>query len=159
MSRNYVDNQKFLDYLKARRVYNNENGEPFKNVKGKTKYKKPLKVSEELGTILYNIAHNLSYKMNFINYTYREEMVGDATENCIIYIDNFDPEIGSNPFAYFTQICYFAFVRRINKESKQADIKDKLTQDMVLQYDTQDHDTNEDYHNTMIEFSQEHLYE
>ena len=159
MSKNYVDNNTFLELLRKRKIKNDERGEPYTNEKNKVKYKSPVRVSEELGSILYNIAHNLSYKMNFINYTFREEMVSDAVENCLLYIDNFDPEIGVNPFAYFTQICYFAFVRRIQKEGKQTEIKEKLVQDMDLHYDTQEHDSDGDYHNTMIEFTREHLYD
>jgi len=57
---------------------------------------------------------------------FRDEMISDGVENCIQYIDNFDPEKSSNPFAYFTQIIYYAFLRRIQKEKRQLDIKNKI---------------------------------
>jgi hypothetical protein len=77
------------------------------------------------------IAEGLSHKVNFIRYTYREEMVMDAVENCLRAIANYNPltetRTGTpNAFAYFTQICYFAFLRRIEKEKKQQDIKFKF---------------------------------
>ena len=72
------------------------------------------------------IATHLSYRPNFINYMYKDDMVCDGIENCIQYIDNFNPEKSKNPFAYFTQIVYYAFLRRIAKEKRQMDIKDKI---------------------------------
>ena len=65
---------------------------------------------------VFKIANGLSYRPNFINYTYRQEMISDGIENCLQYIHNFDPEKSKNPFAYFTQIIYYAFIRRIQKE-------------------------------------------
>lgn len=84
--------------------------------------KKP-KIPEYVGECIYKIAENLSRKGNFVHYTFREEMVGDAIENCTRYLRNFDPEKGSKPFAYFTQICYYAFLRRIKIEDKQKLVK------------------------------------
>ena len=99
-------------------------------------YKQAVKEAEEtddpppvvpnlVGAALLKIANRLSTKPNFINYTFREEMVSDGIENCINYINNFDPEKSKNPFAYFTQIIYYAFLRRIQKEKKQLYIKHK----------------------------------
>ena len=76
-------------------------------------------IPDIVGAALLKIANRLSTKPNFINYTFREEMVSDGIENCINYIDNFDPNKSKNPFAYFTQIIYYAFLRRIQKEKKQ----------------------------------------
>ena len=72
------------------------------------------------------IATHLSYKPNFVNYMFREDMVCDGVENCLQYVANFDPEKSKNPFAYFTQIIYYAFLRRIQKEKKQLEIRTKL---------------------------------
>ena len=77
------------------------------------------------------IAEGLSHKVNFIRYTYREEMVMDAVENCLRAITNYNPNAVTrtgtqNAFSYFTQICFFAFLRRIEKEKKQQDIKFKF---------------------------------
>jgi hypothetical protein len=74
------------------------------------------------------IAEGLSHKPNFINYTYRDEMICDGIENCLMYFNNFNPEKSKNPFAYFTQIIYYAFLRRIQKEKKQTYIKYKATE-------------------------------
>ena len=87
--------------------------------------KKPP-VSKYIGECFLKIATHLSYKPNFVNYMFKEDMIGDGIENCITYIDNFDPEKSRNPFAYFTQIIYYAFLRRIQKEKKQVDIKNKM---------------------------------
>jgi len=78
------------------------------------------------------IATRLSTKPNFVNYSYREEMISDGVENCICYIDNFDPLKSTNPFAYFTQIIYYAFLRRILKEKKQLYIKHKSLENSML---------------------------
>ena len=82
-------------------------------------------VTDYIGECFLKIAEHLSYKPNFINYPYREEMIGDGIENCIMYAHNFDPEKSKNPFSYFTQIIYYAFLRRIQKEKKQSYIKYK----------------------------------
>jgi DNA-directed RNA polymerase specialized sigma24 family protein len=79
-----------------------------------------------LGDCFLKIATHLSYKPNFVNYMFREDMISDGIENCVQYIHNFDPEKSKNPFAYFTQIIHYAFLRRIQKEKKQLDIKNKI---------------------------------
>ena len=79
-----------------------------------------------IGGCFLKIATHLSYRPNFINYMYKDDMVCDGIENCIQYIDNFDPAKSKNPFAYFTQIVYFAFLRRIAKEKRQMEIRDKI---------------------------------
>jgi hypothetical protein len=89
-------------------------------------------VPEYVGQCLVQIANRLSHKPNFINYSYRDEMISDGIENCITYINNFNPEKSKNPFAYFTQIIYYAFLRRIQKEKKQLYIKHKALEDSVL---------------------------
>ena len=57
---------------------------------------------------------------------FRDDMISDGIENCVQYIHNFDPAKSKNPFAYFTQIIHYAFLRRIQKEKKQLDIKTKI---------------------------------
>ena len=84
------------------------------------------KISNYLGECFLKIATHLSYKPNFVNYMFREDMVCDGIENCLQYVDNFDPAKSSNPFAYFTQIIYYAFLRKIQKEKKQLEIKSKI---------------------------------
>ena len=111
-------------------------------------------VTNYIGECFLKIATHLSYRPNFINYTYRDEMISDGIENSLQYIDNFDPEKSKNPFAYFTQIIYFAFIRRITKEKKQQKIKDRILkrsniQDMIV---VQDHDDEADYQTQYIEF-------
>lgn len=112
-------------------------------------------LSNYVGECILKIANHLSYKPNFINYTYREEMISDGVENCLMYLDNFDPEKGSNPFAYFTQIIYYAFIRRIQKEKKQTLIKGKLIMEMPFEaFEVQDHDSEGAYSNSYIGFMQ-----
>jgi hypothetical protein len=83
-------------------------------------------VTEYIGQCFLLIADRLSTRPNFVNYPFRDEMIGDAIENCLMYASNFDPEKSKNPFAYFTQITYYAFLRRIQREKKQDHIKYKL---------------------------------
>ena len=83
-------------------------------------------VTQYIGECFLLIAERLSTRPNFVNYPFREEMVGDAIENCLMYAGNFDPDKSKNPFAYFTQITYYAFLRRIQREKKQDHIKYKL---------------------------------
>ena len=84
------------------------------------------KVPEYIGECILKIANGLSNRPNFINYTYKDEMISDGIENCLQYIYNFNPAKSKNPFAYFTQIIYYAFIRRIQKEKKQHHIKHKM---------------------------------
>ena len=86
------------------------------------------KVPDYIAQCFLRIAEGLSHKANFIRYTYREEMVMDAVENCLKAISNYNLEAATrtgkpNAFAYFKQITWFAFLRRITKEKKQQDIK------------------------------------
>ena len=112
-------------------------------------------VSNYIGECILKIATHLSYKPNFINYSYRDDMILDGIENCIQYIDNFDPAKSNNPFSYFTQIIYYAFLRRIAKEKKQTYIKGKLLQNMPFEaFELQDHEDDRDFHNAYLEFMQ-----
>jgi len=88
-------------------------------------------VPDYVAQCFLRIAEGLSHKANFVRYTYREEMVMDAVENCLKAIENYDIEAATrsgkpNAFAYFTQISWYAFLRRIQKEKKQQDIKLKF---------------------------------
>ena len=104
-----------------------------------TKYKMAIEIALEQGKkkpqipryaaeAFMKIAENLSHKPNFLSYSFRDEMVADAIENCVMYASNFDPKKSSNPFAYFTQIAYYAFLRRIQREKKQLYVKYKSTE-------------------------------
>ena len=115
----YINNKDFLrEMTKYRQSIRRakRNGEPKPQI--------PRYVAE----CFMKIAENLSHKPNFLSYTFRDEMVADAIENCVMYVDNFDPSKSSNPFAYFTQIVYYAFLRRIQKEKKQLYVKYKSTE-------------------------------
>jgi hypothetical protein len=113
------------------------------------------RIPNYVGECILKIANHLSYKPNFINYSYRDDMILDGIENCIQYLDNFNPDKSSNPFAYFTQIIYYAFLRRIAKEKKQSYIKGKLIQDMPFEaFELQGQDEGEEFHNAYLEFMQ-----
>lgn len=124
MSNHYVDNKQLYSVLveyKAARTDAQERGLP------------APPIPEYVGACLLQIANRLSYKPNFANYMFREEMIGDGIENCINYLNNFDPDKSKNPFAYFTQIIYYAFLRRIEREKRQLYIKHKaLENDMIM---------------------------
>lgn len=113
-------------------------------------------VTPYIGECLLKIGTHLSYKANFINYSYREDMILDGIQNCLQYIDNFDPEKSSNPFAYFTQIIYYAFLRRIAEEKKQTYIKGKMLQEMPFDmFELQEQDESGEFHNAYAEFMQQ----
>ena len=115
--KHYVDNTLFLEAMVEwkKRVREAEDcGE------------KQPPVTDYIAECFIKIAEHLSYRPNFMNYPFRDEMVGDGIENCILYAHNFNPRKSKNPFSYFTQIIYYAFLRRIEKEKKQAYIKYKI---------------------------------
>ena len=113
----YVNNKEFLNAL--------ENY--FAQVETAKLNDKPKpQIPRYIGECFLKIANHLSYKPNFVNYMFREDMISDGIENCVQYIHNFDPERSRNPFAYFTQIIHYAFLRRIQKEKKQLEIKTKI---------------------------------
>jgi hypothetical protein len=117
--KHYINNE---DFLKALVDYKTKCTEA--DAAGKPKPNIP----NYIGECFMKIAEGLSHKPNFINYTYRDEMISDGIENCLMYFENFDPTKSKNPFAYFTQVIYFAFLRRIQKEKKQLYVKYKATE-------------------------------
>ena len=127
----YVNNDEFLaaliDYRKqVRAAALKENPDiTDAELKGWKSPNRP-RVGNYIGSCFLKIATHLSYRPNFINHMYKDDMICDGIENCIQYVDNFDPTKGTKPFAYFTQIVYYAFLRRIAKEKRQMDIKDKI---------------------------------
>ena len=135
-NQHYVDNQKFLaaivDYRDRVEI-------------AKIRGRKKPRIDEYIGDCFLKIATHLSYRPNYINYMYKEVMISDGVENCVQYIDNFNPEKSKNPFAYFTQIVYYAFLRRIAKEKRQMDIKDKIIEksgfDQVFHSDDSSNDS------------------
>jgi hypothetical protein len=121
--KHYINNP---DFLRALVEYKEKKELSTKN---KTE---PPPIPNYIGECFMKIAEGLSHKPNFINYTYRDEMMSDGIENCLMYFDNFDPTKSNNPFAYFTQIIYYAFLRRIQKEKKQTYVKYKATEQMGI---------------------------
>ena len=116
-SEHYVDNKKFLQ---AMIEYKDRCD------KAESRKRKAPPVTNYIGECFLKIANHLSYRPNFINYTFRDDMISDGIENCLQYLKNFNPAKSNNPFAYFTQIIYYAFIRRIQKEKKQQDVKAKV---------------------------------
>ena len=144
----YVNNKEFLvaliEYRKA--VDKAE----------KQKKEKPP-VTKYIGECFLKIAQHLSYRPNFINYTFRDDMISDGIENCLQYLDNFNPEKSNNPFAYFTQIIYYAFIRRIQKEKKQTTIKQKLILKSGLDEIVRQEGDNEEYQNSYADFLRKNM--
>lgn len=139
----YINNEEFLAALlehRANVLAAKENGED------------PPRISNYLGDCFIKIARHLSYKSNFINYSYKDEMISDAIENCLAVVNNFDPAKSKNPFAYFTQITFFAFVRRIQKEKKQLQTKYRYIDQLDLnEIITQEQDNGE-FQNQFLEY-------
>ena len=134
----YVDNKKFLQEITNYRLA--------VEAAKRNDEEKP-RITHYLAECFLKIATHLSYRTNFINYMYKEDMISDGVENCVQYIDNFNPEKSKNPFAYFTQIIYYAFLRRIAKEKRQMDIRDKLIEKSG--YEQVFHSDNNDDHSEM----------
>ena len=116
-SEHYVNNKEFLAALIKYR-------EDVEIAKLKDK-PKPV-IPRYIGDCFLKIANHLSFKPNFVNYMFKEDMISDGIENCVQFIHNFNPEKSQNPFAYFTQIIHYAFLRRIQREKRQLEIKDKI---------------------------------
>lgn len=115
----YINNEDFLNALVEYRKLCN---------KAKKEKKSEPNIPNYIGECFLKISEHLSRKPNFISYSFRDEMISDGIENCLMYFRNFDPKKSKNPFAYFTQIIYFAFLRRIAKERKQLYVKYKATE-------------------------------
>ena len=117
----YIDNAKFYQEMldwKNKVKEAEETDEP-----------KP-QVTDYIARCFLEIGENLAKKPNFMNYPFKEDMISDGVENCLMYCANFDPEKSSNPFSYFTQIIYYAFLRRIQKEKKQNYVKYKYLESL-----------------------------
>ncbi len=120
---NYVDNAKFYREIVEHKRRVDE------SVK---EGREPPRLPEYIGECIWKIANKLSNKPCFMNYSYKDEMVSDGIENCIMYFKDFDPNKTQNPFAYFTQIIYYAFLRRISKEEKNRYIIYKNFQESIV---------------------------
>jgi hypothetical protein len=144
----YVNNKVFLEAMIEYKDKCN---------KAKKRGRKNPPVTNYIGECFLKIANHLSYRPNFINYTFRDDMISDGIENCLQYLGNFNPEKSNNPFAYFTQIIYYAFIRRIQKEKKQTIIKHKLIQDANYDDMTLQPGDDRDFKNQFTEFLQKNL--
>jgi len=146
--RHYVDNKLFFTVmLQYKTEYDI----------AKAAHTDPPKIPRYVGECLYKIATRLSMKPNFINYTFREEMISDGLENCITYLHNFDPEKSQNPFAYFTQIIYYAFLRRIESEKKHLYIKQKTLENFYFEGMLAEQSGGEDDHVIGVNLDNEYM--
>lgn len=131
----YVNNELFLKEITAYRA---------EVAKAIAENKERPRVPEYIGQCLLKISTHLARKPNFGSYPFKEDMISDGIENCLLYIDNFDPERGTNPFAYFTQIIYYAFLRRIQKEKKHMYVKYKSMTNVIVDAMIENHGEGED---------------
>lgn len=139
----YIDNQQFLAALLEHRE---------RVQAAKEAGTEPPPISNYLGDCFIKIARHLSYKSNFINYSYKDEMISDAIENCLAVVNNFDPAKSKNPFAYFTQITFFAFVRRIQKEKKQLQTKYRYIDQLDLNDIITQEQDNGEFQNQFLDY-------
>ena len=115
---------------------------------------KPV-IPRYIGECFLKIANHLSFKPNFVNYMFKDDMICDGIENCVQYIHNFNPKKSENPFAYFTQIIFYAFLRRIAKEKKQSYIKNRLIKEMPFEaFELQEQDEDGTFHNAYLDYMQ-----
>lgn len=122
-SSHYINNKEFLAKLIEYR-------EEVKLAKEEGR-ERPI-IPNYVGECFLMIAKRLATKPNFFSYQFREDMISDGVENCVQYIDNFNPDKSTNPFSYFTQIIYYAFLRRIQKEKKQLYVKYSSTRNITI---------------------------
>ena len=141
---NYVDNAEFFLAMQER----------IKLVKECKEQGIPIpRISEYIGNCIFKIATNFAHLRSFNGYPFKDDMILDGVENCLKVIDNFDENKTQNPFSYFTQIVYFAFLRRIAKEKKQVYIRSKLLTSNALDLtELQEHDEQGDFTNNYIEY-------
>ncbi len=142
-AKHYVNNQEFLKAI-------SEWKEVVKESESAGEEQPPI--TDYIGDCFLKIAQHLSYRPNFINYTFREEMIGDGIENCLRYVNNFNPEKSNNPFSYFTQIIYYAFIRRIQKEKKQSHVKHKMIEKAMVPTFDQNPLDQTNYGNTYMDY-------
>jgi hypothetical protein len=122
--RNYVNNKRLYEVICEYKIECNQN---------KLMNKESPPIPSYIGEAILLIATNLANKSSFFAYSYKDEMISDGVENCLLYLHNFNPDKTNNPFAYFTQIIKFAFIRRIDKEKKQQYIKIKNMKSLMLE--------------------------
>lgn len=126
---NYINNKEFYEMLQEYKSMCKEaekNGKPVP------------RIPEKIGNSFIMIATKLASKGNFVGYTYKDEMISDALENCVVAVHSFDPDKSNNPFAYFTQIIWYAFLRRIEKEKKQTYVKYKSLESLLIETSLED---------------------
>lgn len=123
----YVNNKDFLEAIVE-----------YKNAcdNARSRGKQIPVIPDYIGECIFHIANRLARRPNFSGYAFKEDMVMDGIENCLKYIEKFDPEKSSNPFAYFTQVIWFAFLQRIAKEKKFLYTKFKSSQALLALGDT-----------------------
>lgn len=149
----YVDNQKFYAAMtefiyKCREAKSNGAERP--------------EIPNYIGDCIIKITTGLGHTHGFRNYSFLDDMKADAIENCVRYVDRFDPDRFDNPFSYFTQISYYAFTRRITKEKKQAIVKGTLMANAPLMaLEMADHGAgdsdNADLYNNIQELMQDYI--
>lgn len=147
-SNHYVDNGQFLEQMLERKRLVEE---------ARAKGEPDPEITDYIAECVMEICRRLSYRPNFIGYSYRDEMVLDGIENCFktLKAGNFDPEKSKNPFAYFSQIAFYAFVARIIKEKKESYVKYLLVREAPFdQFDLQAQDEDTEYTNAYVEFLQ-----
>lgn len=119
--------------------------------------KSPPKIPDYIGECILMIATRLASRANFCNYTFKSDMIGDGIENSILYLHNFNPNKSKNPFAYFTKIIYFAFIRRIQKEKKQLYIKRKSVENLMIFDEVVHHGQGDHKPSTFIDLDNEKM--
>lgn len=144
----YVDNKKFLAALIEYKDTCNQARAESREV--------PI-LPTYIGECFIKISSHLSYKANFINYSFKDDMISDGIENCLVAAEKFDPTKSENPFAYFTQIVYFAFLRRIQKEKRQQATKYRMLEEVDIEgIIAQEHDSGE-FNNQFLDYVRKQL--
>lgn len=141
--RHYIDKaemqQALVDYQNACKL-------------AKERGEKDPPIPNYIGECFVKIATHMSYRPNFIGYSFRDEMISDGIENCLLYFRNYNPDKYNNPFGYFTKIIWYAFLRRIAREKKELAKKFKFIENIdITEMITQEHDSGE-FTNQFVEY-------
>jgi hypothetical protein len=147
-NKHYIDNKKFYTEILKHKA---------EVERAKAEGTSIPRIPSYIGECLFKIATRLSLKPNFASYTFREEMISDGLENCVNYFHNFNPEKSDNPFAYFTQIIWYAFIRRIDKEKKHLYIKQKTLENFYFEGMLAEQGIGEEDRNVSVNLDNEYM--
>lgn len=115
-------------------------------------------IPNTIGLAFLQIATNLVKKHNWLgNQKWHEEMVGNAIEDSVRYARTFDINRTKNPFSFFTQTCYYAFLRTIYKEKRNDYVKHKSMLNAIMSNSEHMEQLDDDIEIETLDYNQENI--